>query len=63
MFTVIVCQCKAGHEWEMLLPNYWFSIKGCDCPECGKQVVSMKSGQPKTLEQVQAGLRAEGEQT
>lgn len=57
MFLTIKAQCKKNHEWEMLIPNYWFSVKKC-CPECNGDIVSLAAGKPRTLEQVQAGIQA-----
>lgn len=59
MFVTLNAQCNSGHEWQLLLPKYWFSLKDCTCPECGQPVVSMKAGEPKTIGQIQEALHRE----
>jgi hypothetical protein len=43
-FPTLRCRCEHKHEWESLIPNYWFAIKDIECPECSGPVVSMKAG-------------------
>jgi hypothetical protein len=52
MFVTIMCKCENGHEWQMLLPKYYFAIENCCCSECDMPVVSMKAGGPVTIDQV-----------
>lgn len=54
MFIALRCKCADGHEWDTLLPKYWFSLERCTCPECNKPVVSMRSGNPVSHEEIRA---------
>jgi len=55
VFPTLHAKCQNNHEWQMPIPNYWFSTKG-GCPECNGDIVSLKAGEQVTLGQLQAGL-------
>ncbi len=37
------CRCKQGHEWDVLLANYWFALD--NCPTCNQETTEIKAGE------------------
>lgn len=40
MIPTIKVKCEKGHEWDIAIAPWWFSIQDIKCPECDQPAQS-----------------------
>ena len=55
MFVTLRLRCREGHEWDVLLANYWFELG--TCPTCKEAATELKCGDLLTWEQLRDRMK------